>query len=131
MALEVLEDADPSQPCRRGSRLTAGGEQRGELIVAVEVTEFVGDAEAESAFGKSGVSDALGLVGDRRQRLGGAVTWDGSPKAVRCRVGSYSLDPGSSRNYLAERKMNSPPVSLLGLPQPGGRFSLRVGRLSA
>jgi hypothetical protein len=68
--LEVLVDADPNQACRRGRRLTAGGEHRSERIVAVEVTEFVGDAEAESAFGKNGVSDALGLVGDRRQRLG-------------------------------------------------------------
>jgi hypothetical protein len=64
-----LEDADPSQPSQRGGRLTAGGEQRGERIVADEVTEFVGDAEAESAFGKGGVSDALGRVRDREPRL--------------------------------------------------------------
>jgi hypothetical protein len=32
--------------------------------------EFVGDAEAEGAFGEGGVSDAVGLFGDRMRRLG-------------------------------------------------------------
>jgi hypothetical protein len=64
-----LEDGDPSQPCGGGGRLTAGGEQVGELIVPVELTKFVGDTKAESALGAGGVSDALGLIGDRTWRL--------------------------------------------------------------
>jgi hypothetical protein len=69
-ALDVLEDADPSQSCGRGGRLATGGEQLGELVVAVEVTEFVGDPEAESPLGEGGLGDALGLFGNRKRRLG-------------------------------------------------------------
>jgi hypothetical protein len=68
--LDVLEDGDQSQPCRRSGRLASGGEQLGELIVTVEATELVSDAEAESAFGEGGVGDAVGLFGDRMRRLG-------------------------------------------------------------
>jgi hypothetical protein len=39
-------------------------------VVAEEVTEFISDAEAERALGEGGVSDALGLFGDCRDRLG-------------------------------------------------------------
>ena len=35
-ALDVLEDGDQGQPCGRSGRLAAGGEQLGELVVAVE-----------------------------------------------------------------------------------------------
>ena len=69
-ALDVLEDGGQGEPCGRGGRLSAGGEQVGELVVAVERSEFVGDAEAEGAFGEGGVGDALGLFGDRERRLG-------------------------------------------------------------
>ena len=69
---------------RAEDRLTAGGEQFGERLVAEEVTEFISDAEAESALGEGGVSDALGQFGDRRERRGARRHGDGSPKAVRC-----------------------------------------------
>jgi hypothetical protein len=44
--------------------LSTGGEQRGELGVAVERPEFVGDAESEGSLGEGGVGDTLGLFGD-------------------------------------------------------------------
>jgi hypothetical protein len=69
-ALDVLENGGQREPSGRGGRLSAGGEQVGELVVAVEWSEFVGDAEAEGALGESGVGDALGLFGDRTGRLG-------------------------------------------------------------
>jgi hypothetical protein len=40
------------------------------LVVAVEVTQLVGDAEAEGAFGEGGVGDAVSLLGYRKRRLG-------------------------------------------------------------
>jgi hypothetical protein len=51
-------------------RLIARGEHLGELVVVGEVTEFVGDAEAERAFGEGGVSDAVGLFGDGNRWAG-------------------------------------------------------------
>ena len=68
-SLDVLEDGDQSQPCRRSRRLSAGGEDLGELVVAVEATELVGNAEAKGAFGEGGMGDAPGLFGDRGGRL--------------------------------------------------------------
>jgi len=68
-ALDVLEDGGQGQPRRRSSRLPAGGEQLSELVVAVEATELVGDAEAEGPFGEGGLCDASGLFGDRDSRL--------------------------------------------------------------
>ena len=67
--LDVLEDGGQSQPCRRSGRLSAGGEEVGELVVAVEATELVGDAEAKGALGEGGLCDASGLFGDRASRL--------------------------------------------------------------
>jgi hypothetical protein len=69
-ALGVLEHGGQREPSGRGGRLAAGGEQLGELVVAVEQSEFIGDAEAESALGESGVGHALGLFGDRTGRSG-------------------------------------------------------------
>ncbi len=68
-ALDVLEDGGHGEPCGGGGRLSAGGEQLGELVVAVEATELIGDAEAKGAFGEGGMGDALGLFGDRVSRL--------------------------------------------------------------
>src|SRR4051794_1034031 len=68
-ALDVLEDGSDGEPSRRGGRLSAGGEQLGELVVAVERSEFIGDAEAKGAFGEGGLGDALGLFGDGKRRL--------------------------------------------------------------
>src|SRR5512143_4312132 len=51
-AFDVLEHGDEGEPCGRGGRLSAGGEELGELIVAVERSEFVGDSETEGALGK-------------------------------------------------------------------------------
>ena len=68
-ALDVLEDGGQGEPCGRGGGLSAGGEELGELVVAVERPEFIGDAEAKGAFGEGGVGDALGLFGDRSSRL--------------------------------------------------------------
>ena len=68
-ALDVLEDGGQGEPCGRGGRLAAGGEQLGELIIAEERAEFIGDAEAEGSLGEGGVGHASGLVGDRRVRL--------------------------------------------------------------
>src|SRR4051812_11681269 len=68
-ALDVLEDGGGGEPCGEGGGLSAGGKQLGELLVAVERTEFIGDAEAKRAFGEGGVGDALGLFGDRMSRL--------------------------------------------------------------
>ena len=73
-ALDVLEHGGQGEPCGRGGRLSAGGEQLGELVVAVERSEFIGDAEAEGALGEGGVGDALGLFGDRKRPVGGGVT---------------------------------------------------------
>ena len=39
------------------------GNSVGELVVAVERPEFIGDAEAEGSLGEGGVGDALGLFG--------------------------------------------------------------------
>jgi hypothetical protein len=39
-------------------------------LVTEEVTEFISDAEAESAFGEGSVSDALSLFRDGRGWLG-------------------------------------------------------------
>jgi hypothetical protein len=47
-----------------------GWEQLGELVVAVEVTEVVGDPQAESALGEGGMGDAVGLFRDRQRWLG-------------------------------------------------------------
>ena len=68
-SLDVLEDGGQGEPCGGGGRLSAVGEQRGELVVAVERPELIGDAEAERAFGEGGPGDALGLFGDRMRRL--------------------------------------------------------------
>jgi hypothetical protein len=68
-ALDVLEDRGQRQPCGRGGGLAAGGEERGELLVVVERSEFIGDAEAKCAFGEGSLGDALGLFGDRMRRL--------------------------------------------------------------
>ena len=93
-ALDVLEDGGHGEPCGRGGGLSAGGEQLGELVVAVERPEFIGDAEAEGAFGEGGVGDALGLFGDRMSRLWAGVTWgagvQGQSGAV---VGYFSVCP--------------------------------------
>ena len=51
------------------------GNSVGELVVAVERSEFIGDAEAEGALGEGGVGDALGLFGDREGGLWAGVTW--------------------------------------------------------
>ena len=48
-ALDVLEHGDQGQPCGRGGRLSACGEQVGELGVAVQRSELIGDAEAEGS----------------------------------------------------------------------------------
>ena len=48
----------------------SGGEQVGELAVAVEGSEFIGDTTAEGALGKGGESHTLGLFGDRGVRSG-------------------------------------------------------------
>jgi hypothetical protein len=69
-ALDVLEDGGQGQPGGRGGRLAAGGKQAGELVVTVERSEFISDAEAEGALGEGGVGDAPGLFGDYRVRLG-------------------------------------------------------------
>ena len=63
--LDVLEDGGHGEPSGGGGGLSAGGEQLGELVVAVEGSEFIGDAEAKGAFGEGGMGDALGLFGDR------------------------------------------------------------------
>ena len=63
-ALDVLEDRGQREPGGRRGRLTAGGEEVGELVVAVERSEFVGDPETEGPLGEGGVSDTLGLFGD-------------------------------------------------------------------
>jgi hypothetical protein len=77
--LDVLEDGGHGEPCGGGGGLSAGGEEVGELSVAVERPEFVGDAEAEGALGKGGVGDALGLFGDCEGGLGleghGRYSW--------------------------------------------------------
>ena len=83
-ALDILKNGDPSQASGRGGRLAAGGEQLGELVVAVEVTQLVGDAEAEGAFGEGGVGDAVSLLGDRKRRLGRSDMGFSCPRAVRC-----------------------------------------------
>jgi hypothetical protein len=63
-ALDLLEQGDEGEPCGGGGRLPAGGEEVGELVVAVERPEFVGDAETEGRLGESGKSDALRVFGD-------------------------------------------------------------------
>jgi hypothetical protein len=68
-SLDVLEDGSHGEPSRRGGRLSAGGEELGELVVVVEGSEFIGDAEAKVAFGEGGMGDALCLYGDRMSRL--------------------------------------------------------------
>src|SRR5512143_1303976 len=60
-ALDVLEHRGQGEPGGGGGRLSAGGEEGGELVVTVEWSEFVGDAEAEGSLGESGVGDALGF----------------------------------------------------------------------
>ena len=50
--------------------MAASGKQVGELGVTVERPEFIGDAQAEGAFGEGGVGDTLRLFGDCRIRLG-------------------------------------------------------------
>jgi hypothetical protein len=47
-ALDVSENRGQRQPCGRGGGLAAGGEEVGELIVVVERSAFLGDAETES-----------------------------------------------------------------------------------
>ena len=69
-ALDVLEHGSQGEPGGGGSRLSAGGEELGELVVTVERSEFIGDAEAEGSLGESGVGDAPGFFGDRVVRLG-------------------------------------------------------------
>jgi hypothetical protein len=68
-AFNVLEDRSHGEPSGGADGLSAGGEQRGELVVAVERSEFLGDAEAERAFGEGSTGDALGQFGDRMSRL--------------------------------------------------------------
>src|SRR5512135_3256641 len=63
-ALDVLEQGDEGEPGGRSGRMSAGGEEVGELVVVVERSEFVGDPETEGPPGEGGVSDALGLFGD-------------------------------------------------------------------
>ena len=96
-ALDVLEDGGQGQPGGRSRGLAAGGEQIGELVVAVERSEFIGDAEAEGALGEGGVGDAPGLFGDRRSPAGDGVT---SVTLVSKGVGMRfdSVCPRSSRN---------------------------------
>ena len=68
--LDVLEDGGQGEPCGGGGGLSAGGEELGELSVAVERPEFIGDAEADGPLGEGGVGDAPSLVGDGEVRLG-------------------------------------------------------------
>ena len=86
-ALDVLEHRDQSQPCGRGGRLSAGGEQVGELGVIVQRSELITDAEAEGALGKRGAGHTLGFFGDRE--VGLRVKGHGSlpcRRPIRCRV---------------------------------------------
>ena len=73
-ALDVLEDGGQGQPRGRGGRLSAGGEQVGELVVAVERSEFVGDAEAKVPLGKAAwatrrVSSGIGCSSSGRNDI--------------------------------------------------------------
>jgi len=98
-ALDVLEDGDQSKPCGRGSRLATGEEQLGELVTAVEATDFVGEAETEVAGGESGAGHAAGFVRDGVVELG--VEGHGKlPRHEVLRCGSR----GSARPALDLRK---------------------------
>ena len=60
-ALDELEHGGQGEPGGGGGRLAAGGEQVGELIVAEEQAEFLGDAKAGTirCQGQFGVSSSL------------------------------------------------------------------------
>jgi hypothetical protein len=65
-----LEQGDEGEPGRRRGRLSTGGEEVGELVVAVERSEFVGDAETEGSLGEGGMSHTLSFFGDGEVRPG-------------------------------------------------------------
>ena len=47
-------------------RVGRGREQGDELVILVDCAEFIGDKQAEGAFGKRRMGDAAGFFGDRR-----------------------------------------------------------------
>ena len=114
-ALDVLEDGGQGEPNGGGGRLAAGGEQLGELVVAEERAEFLGDAEAMSALvGKAAwatrrVSSGIAECGCGWSDMEGS----GAKGKVLSPAPSAQNLPTSTRE---KGRWNSPPVSLLGLP---------------
>ena len=70
------------------------------------------DPRRDPACGSRRVSSGIEHGGSGRSDMG---LW--CPRASGAGVGWFSVDLSSSPNSMGSRKMNSPPVSLLGLPQ--------------
>jgi len=95
--------------------LATVGEQRGELVVAIEGAEDISDVETERAIGERSLSHAAGLhwdqgVGLGMERHAGLLLPRSDPVLQAVPVAANS--PTSPNE---KRRWNSPPVSMLGL----------------
>ena len=81
-ALDVLEHGGQGQPCGRGGRLAAGGEQVGELVIAVEQPSSSAMRRQRVPLGKAAWATRWVSSGIEKA-AGGEVTWssvsEGSP----------------------------------------------------